>query len=64
MERDVDSFFFFSIFISGGHYVEGREAVLATLIEGNPRKISVKLFKKSNHWPVKLFQKSNHWPMV
>ena len=35
---------FFYFFISGGHFVEGRGAILATSVEGHPRNISVKLF--------------------
>ena len=31
-----------SIFISGGHFVEGRGAISAIYIEGHPRNISAK----------------------
>ena len=34
----------FSISISGGHFVEGRGAILAISVEDHPRNISVKLF--------------------
>ena len=35
----------FSIFSSGGHLVQRSEAVLAILVEGNRRKISVKVYR-------------------
>ena len=35
---------FFSIFSSGGHFVQQSKAILAILVEGHPRNISVKLF--------------------
>ena len=35
---------FFSILISGSHFVEGRRAILAMWVEGHPRNSSVKLF--------------------
>ena len=35
---------FFSIFSSGGHFVERSVTILAFLEEGHPRIISVKLF--------------------
>ena len=34
----------FSIFSSGGHFVQWSERILAILVEGHPRNISVKLF--------------------
>ena len=34
---------FFSIFSSGGHFVQWSGAILAILVEGQPRNISVKL---------------------
>ena len=37
-------FFFFSIFSSGGHFVQRSETIIAILVEGHARKISVKLF--------------------
>ena len=37
-------FYFFSIFSSGGLFVPWSGTVLAFLIEGHPRNISVKLF--------------------
>ena len=39
------SFKAFSIFSSGGHFVQGRETILAILVEGHPRNISVKYFE-------------------
>ena len=38
------SFKAFSIFSSGGHFVQGSKTILAILVEGHPRNISVKLF--------------------
>ena len=38
------SFKGFSIFISGGHFVQWSETILAVLVEGHPRKISEKFF--------------------
>ena len=38
------SFKGFSIFSSGGHFVQRSGSILAILIEGHPRNISVKLF--------------------
>ena len=35
---------FFSIFSSGGHLVQPSEAILAILVKGHMRNISVKLF--------------------
>ena len=35
----------FSIFSSGGHLVQRSEAVLAILVEGNRRRISVKVYR-------------------
>ena len=37
------SFYVFSIFSSGGHFVLWSGVILAILIEGQPRNISVKL---------------------
>ena len=37
-------FFFFSIFSSGSHFVHRSGTILAILVEGYPRNISVKLF--------------------
>ena len=34
----------FSIFSSDGHFVQRSETILAILVEGHPRNISVKLF--------------------
>ena len=34
----------FSIFSSGGHFVQRSRAILAILVESHPRNISVKLF--------------------
>ena len=34
----------FSIFSSGGHFVQQSETILAILVEGHPQNISVKLF--------------------
>ena len=41
----------FSIFSSGGHYVQQSGTILAILVEGHPKTICVKLFLKSAHWP-------------
>ena len=38
------SFKGFSIFSSGGHFVQRSRIILAILEEGHPRNISVKLF--------------------
>ena len=38
------SFNGFSTFSSGGHLVQQRGTILAILVEGHPRNISVKLF--------------------
>ena len=38
------STFLFLIFCSGGHFVQQSRSILAILVEGNPRNISVKLF--------------------
>ena len=38
------SFKGFSIFISGGHFAQHSVTILAILVEGHPRNISVKLF--------------------
>ena len=43
------SFKGFSIFSSGGHFVQWGGTILAILVEGHPRDISVKLFLKSVH---------------
>ena len=34
----------FSIFSSGGHFVQRSRTILAILVEGNPRYISMELF--------------------
>ena len=41
----------FSIFSSGGHFVQWSRTILAIFIAGYPRNISVKLILKSDHWP-------------
>ena len=38
------SFEGFSIFSSGGHFVQWSGTILAILVEGHPREISLKLF--------------------
>ena len=38
----------FSIFSSGGHFIQWSRTSFAILVEGNPRNISVNL--KSVHW--------------
>ena len=38
------SFKGFSIFSSGGHFVQRSGTIIAILVEGHPRNISVKLF--------------------
>ena len=38
------SFKVFSIFSSGGHFVQQSGTILAILVEGHPRNISVKFF--------------------
>ena len=38
----------FSIFSSGGHFVQPSRTVLAYLVEGHPRNISVKLHISEN----------------
>ena len=38
------SFQGFSIFSSGGHFVQQSRTILAILVEGHPRNISVELF--------------------
>ena len=45
------SFKGFSIFSSGSHFVQRRGTILAILVEGHPRIISVKLFC---HWVIGL----------
>ena len=35
----------FSILSSGGHFVQQSETIIAYLVEGHPRNISVKLFE-------------------
>ena len=40
--------FFLIIFSSGGHFVQWSEMVLAILVEGHPKNISMKF--KSGHW--------------
>ena len=42
---------FFSIFSSGGHFVQPSGTILAHLVEGYPRNISVKLYK---NWSIGL----------
>ena len=37
-------FFFFFFFCFGGHFVQQSKTILAILVEGHPRNISVKLF--------------------
>ena len=37
----------FSIFSSGGHFVQQSETILEILVEGHTRNISM----KSSHWP-------------
>ena len=44
------SFKVFSIFSSGGHFVQQSGTILAILVEGHPRNISVKFFLKSFLW--------------
>ena len=44
------SFKGFSIFSFGGLF-QWSETILAILVEGHPRNISVKFFLKSGHWP-------------
>ena len=41
------SFKCFSIFSSGGHFVQCSGTILAILVEGHPRNISVELFSQS-----------------
>ena len=41
---------FFSIFSSGGHFVQRSQTILAILVEVHPMNISVNLFLKSGHW--------------
>ena len=36
--------FFFGFFCSGGHFVQQSRTILAVLVEGHPRNISVELF--------------------
>ena len=38
----------FSIFSSGGHFVQPSTTILAYLVEGHPRDISVKLFENQS----------------
>ena len=39
----------YSVFSSGGHSVQRRGTILAILVEGYPRNISVKIILKSGH---------------
>ena len=39
-----------SIFSSGGHFVQRSETILAVLVEGHPRMISVKRILKLVQW--------------
>ena len=41
----------FSIFSSGGHFVQPNTTILAYLVESQPRNISVKLFE---NWSIDL----------
>ena len=41
----------FSIFSSGGHFVQSSRAILANMVEGHPRNMSVKLFE---NWSIGL----------
>ena len=41
----------FSIFSSGGHFVQPETTILVYLVEGQPRNISMKLFE---NWPIGL----------
>ena len=41
----------FSIFSSGGHFVQPSTTILAYLVEGHPRNISTKLFE---NWSIGL----------
>ena len=38
-------YFFFSIFSSGGHFIQPSRTILAILVEGHSRNIPVKLFQ-------------------
>ena len=40
----------FSIFNSGGHFVQGNGTIIAIFIKGHPRKISMKLFSSDGHY--------------
>ena len=42
--------FFFSIFSSGGHYIHPSGTILAILVQGNKRNISLNYFE-SGLWP-------------
>ena len=42
------SFKGFSIFSSGGHFVQQSRTILAILVEGRPKNISVIFFKNRN----------------
>ena len=43
-------FFFFCIFISGGHFVEGRGASVSNLGRVSPEEHFCEIILKSNHW--------------
>ena len=44
VSEDFPSYSFFSIFSSGGHFVQQSRNILAILVKGHPRNIPVKLF--------------------
>ena len=46
----------FFIFSSGGHFVKPKVTILAILVKGHKRNISVKLFWKNGHRPEMLFK--------
>ena len=41
----------FSILSSDSHFVHPSKTILAILVEGHPKNISVKIVLKSTHWP-------------
>ena len=47
------SFKGFSIFSSGNHFVQQSRTILAILVKGRKRNISMKFFLKSGHWPLR-----------
>ena len=51
----------FSIFSSGGHFVKSKGTILAILVKGHKRNISVKLLARRDFVPGELMLSPRRW---